>query len=133
MERIRWDDRISVNNFEIDNQHKYLIQLVNTLILNSNAKVNSAIIGESLQNLLKYTKEHFHDEEILLDRHNYPKLEEHKKEHKKFVLEIAGFCKDVLHGKSTITEEMISFLVYWFLNHTSVNDQDYKSYIQSEN
>ena len=129
MDIIQWNDRISVNNFEIDNQHRYLIQLVNNLILNSNAKVNSAIIGDSLQNLLKYTKEHFRDEEILLEKHNYPKLVEHRKEHKNFVLKIAGFCKDVLQGKSTVTVEMISFLVTWFLNHTSINDQDYKSFI----
>ena len=129
METIQWNDQISVNNFEIDNQHKYLIQLVNNLIMNSNAKVNSAIIGESLQNLLIFTREHFRDEEILLAKHNYPKFEEHKKEHKKFVKIIAGFCKDVLHRKSTVTVEMISFLVDWFLNHTSVNDQDYKCYI----
>jgi hemerythrin-like metal-binding protein len=129
METIQWSESISVNNYEIDKQHKYLIQLTNNLILNSNAKVNSAIIGESLQNLLKYTKDHFKAEEELLYKHNYPKLEEHKKEHKKFLLQIICFIKDVLHGKSTVTEEMINFLVDWLLNHTSVHDQDYKSYI----
>lgn len=120
MESIQWSESISVNNYKIDNQHKYLIQLVNNLILNSNAEVNSEIIGETLQNLLKYTKDHFKDEEALLSIYNYPKLEEHKKEHKKFLLKIVGFCKDVWQGKSTVTEEMISFLVGWLLNHTSV-------------
>jgi hemerythrin len=129
METIQWSESISVNNYEIDNQHKYLIQLTNNLILNSNAKVHSEIIGETLTKLYKYIKEHFEDEEALLEKFNYPKLEEHKKEHRKFVLKIVGFCKDVLEGKSTVTEEMISFLVDWLLNHTSVDDQDYKSYI----
>ena len=129
METIQWSESISVDNYEIDNQHKYLIQLTNNLILNSNAKVNSVIIGETLQKLYKYIKEHFKDEEALLEKCNYPKLEEHKEEHKKFVLKIVRFCKDVLDGKSTVTEEMISFLVDWILNHTSVDDQDYKSYI----
>ena len=129
METIQWSDSISVNNYVIDNQHKYLIQLVNNLILNSNAKVNSEIIGKTLQNLILFTRDHFRDEEALLARHNYPRFEEHKKEHKKFLLKIVGFCKDVSDGKSTVTEEMISFLVDWFLNHTSVDDQEYKSYI----
>ena len=129
METIQWSERISVNNYDIDNQHKYLIQLTNNLILNSNAKVNSAIIGETLTKLYKYIKEHFKDEEALLEKFNYPKLEEHKKEHRKFVLRIAGFCKDVYDRKSTVTEEMISFLVVWLLNHTGVDDQDYKNYI----
>jgi hemerythrin-like metal-binding protein len=131
METIKWSESISVNNYEIDNQHKYLIQLTNNLILNSNAKVNSEIIGETLLKLYKYIKEHFKDEEALLDKFNYPKLEEHKKEHRKFVLKTVKFCKDVLDGKSTVTEEMISFLSGWILNHISVDDQDYKSYIQT--
>jgi hemerythrin-like metal-binding protein len=129
METIQWSESISINNSDIDNQHKNLIQLTNNLILNSNAKVNSEIIGETLQKLLKYIKEHFKDEEELLEKCNYPKLEEHKEEHKKFVLKIVWFCKDVLDGKSTVTEEMISFLVDWLLNHTSIDDQDYKNYI----
>jgi hemerythrin len=129
METIQWSDSISVNNSDIDNQHKNLIQLTNDLILNSNAGVNSEIIGETLQKLLKHIKQHFKDEEELLEKCNYPKLEEHKEEHKKFVLKIVQFCKDVLDGKSTVTEEMINFLSGWLLNHTSVNDQDYKNYI----
>jgi len=129
METIQWSESISVNNYEIDNQHKNLFQLTNNLILNSNAKVNSEIIGETLQKLIKYIKEHFKDEEELLEKCNYPKLEEHKKEHKKFVLKIVSFCNDVLCGKSTVTEEMIRFLVDWLSVHTSVNDQDYKNYI----
>ena len=129
MEIIQWSESICVNNSEIDNQHKNLIQLTNNLILNSNAKVNSEIIGETLQKLLKYIKEHFKDEEELLEKCNYPKLEEHKKEHKKFVKKIVDFCNDVLNGKSAVTEEMIYFLVDWLLNHTSIDDQDYKNYI----
>ena len=57
----------------------------------------------------------FLPEEALLAKCNYPKLEEHKKEHRKFVLKIVRFWKDVLDGKSTVTEEMISFLVGWLL------------------
>jgi len=65
METIQWSDSISVNNYAIDNQHKYLIQLVNNLILNSNAKVNSEIIGKTLQDLILFTRDHFRDEEAL--------------------------------------------------------------------
>lgn len=129
METIQWSESISVNNSDIDNQHKNLIELTNNLILNSNAGVNSEIIGETLQKLLKHIKQHFKDEEELLEKCNYPKLEEHKVEHKKFVLKIVQFCKDVLDRKSTVTKEMINFLAGWLLNHTSVNDQDYKNYI----
>lgn len=129
MEIIKWNKSISVNNLSIDSQHKRLIELTNDLILQSNAKANSSIINESLSELLKYTREHFRDEENLLKEHNYPKLEEHKKSHERFIYKIAMFCKDVIDGKDNVTEEMIKFLVDWLLKHTSVEDQDYKKYI----
>ncbi len=39
------------------------------------------------------------------------------------------FCKDVIDGKDTVTEEMIRFLADWLLTYTSIDDQDYKKYI----
>lgn len=129
MEAIKWTESISVNNSNIDSQHKHLIRLTNNLILQSNAKANSCIINESLSELLIYAKEHFRDEEKLLKEHNYPKLEAHRKRHEKFIYKIAMFCKDVIDGKDTVTEEMIRFLADWLLTHTSVDDQDYKKYI----
>ena len=129
MEIIRWNKDISVNNSSIDSQHKRLIGLTNNLILQSNAKANSSIINESLSELLKYAREHFRDEEKLLKEHNYPKLEAHRKSHEKFIYKIAMFCKDVIDGKDTVTEEMIRFLADWLLTYTSIDDQDYKKYI----
>ena len=129
METIEWSESISVNNSNIDSQHRHLIALTNNLILHSNAKTNSRLINESLSELLKYAKMHFRDEEKLLKEYDYPKLEAHRKEHERFTHRIVFFCKDVIDQKETVTEEMISFLVDWLLNHTSVDDQDYKKYI----
>ena len=129
METIQWTEKISVNNEKIDNQHKKLIELTNDLILHSNATPNSKIVNETLYELLKYTKYHFHDEEELMENFNYPKLEEHKKAHKDFVYQIVMFCNDVSEGKATVTNEILNFLTRWLIQHTSIDDQDYKKYI----
>ncbi len=129
MELIQWSDKISVNNTRIDNQHKKLIELVNNLILNSNAKANSEIINETLSELLKYTRYHFKDEEELMELRQYPKLDSHREIHKEFVYKITLFCKDVTEGKDSVTEEVLQFLVDWLSQHTSIEDQDYKNYL----
>lgn len=129
METIQWSEKISVNNDRIDNQHKKLFDLTNDLILHSNAKTNSEIINETLYELLKYTKYHFHDEEQLMEQFNYPKLEEHKKTHKEFIYTVVMFCNDVSEGKATVTNELLIFLTEWLIKHTSIDDQDYKNYI----
>lgn len=120
---------MSVNNSRIDYQHKELIDITNKLIQNSKAKVDSEIVGRILSQLLQYVKYHFNEEEELLKEHNYPKLDSHKEEHRRFMQKMAKFTLDVIDGKSSLTEEMINFLVGWLLIHTSVDDQDYKNYI----
>ena len=129
MNLIRWTDSLSLKNLQIDHQHKELIRLTNNLILNSNAHVHSEIIGETLHELLMYSKRHFKSEEEFLEKINYPKLAEHRANHEEFVYEIAMFCEDVMNGKSTVTKEMIQYLVKWIVNHTSKDDLDYKNYI----
>lgn len=129
MEKIKWDDSLSVNNSIIDNQHKELFELTNELILNCKSDINSPLVGETLRDLLKYAKKHFKEEEKFLKELDYPKLEEHKKMHIDFIFKVAMFSKDVMDGKSSTAEEMIKFLVDWVVNHTSNADQDYKNYI----
>jgi hemerythrin len=129
MNLIQWNESFSVNNLLIDNQHRNLFKLTNNLILNSNAKVNSEIISETLHDLILYAKTHFKDEEELLKKHHYPKFSEHKTMHENFIYEIAMFCEDVVNRKTTVAEDMINYLVNWIFNHTCKDDQDYKNYI----
>jgi len=129
METMKWSESISVGNNLIDEQHKKLFKLTNNLILNSNAYVNSAIIAETLNDLLAYIRTHFKDEEVLMKKYNYPQIIEHKKEHDDFIYKVAMFCKDVIDNKATVTEEMLSFLVNWLYFHISKVDQNYKIYL----
>lgn len=118
-----------MNNLVIDNQHKKLFEITNNLILQSNAKVYSEIINKTLSELLQYTKYHFHAEEELLEKRNYPKLDEHRKAHNEFIYKITFFCKDVVDEKSSVVEELLDFLVAWLLQHLTIDDQDYKNYM----
>ena len=127
--KLEWSEAISIDNARIDHQHKRLIAITNNLIEHSNAKANSEIISETLQELLKYTREHFHDEEALMESLHYPKLAEHKKIHEAFVQKMAEFCYQVTENEKTVTEELLNFLVNWLLVHTREDDQDYKNYI----
>lgn len=129
MEPIQWTKNISVNNEKIDNQHKKLIKLTNDLILHSDATPNSKIVNETLYELLKYTEYHFQVEEKLMEKINYPKLEEHRKKHQDFVYQVAMFCNDVSEGKATVTNEILKFLSSWLIQHVSIADQDLVNYL----
>lgn len=129
MNLIEWTEDISVNNYLIDSQHKKIFSITNDLIINCSEEADITIISEALHELIKYTKTHFKDEEELLAKHNYPKLNEHKEKHEEFVYEIAMFCGDVMENKENVNIDMIEYLTEWVLNHTSKDDQDYKNYL----
>lgn len=126
---VKWTQELSLNNENIDEQHKKLFALTNELIMHSDADAHSEIINETLYELLQYVDIHFSEEEEMLEKVGYPKLEEHKKIHRSFTKKIAMFCRDVVRGKAHIAEELLVFLTGWIYQHTSIDDQDYKNYI----
>lgn len=127
--KVHWSSELSLNNEDIDAQHQKLFALTNELIDQSDAHAHSEIVNETLYELLKYIDVHFTDEEELLEKINYPKLDEHKKLHRGFTKKIAMFCHDVVKGKAKITENLLEYLIAWILQHTGIDDQDYKNYV----
>jgi len=128
--KVYWTQELSLGNEDIDEQHQKLFALTNELIDHSDAEARSEIINETLYELLQYIDVHFRDEEEMLQKINYPKLEEHKKIHRSFTKKIAMFCHDVVKGKSKVAEHLLEYLIAWLSQHTSVDDQDYKRYLQ---
>lgn len=126
---VEWSEELSLNNEDIDAQHKKLFALTNELINHSDADAHSEIINETLYELLQYVDVHFSDEEEMLAKINYPKLEEHRKIHRSFTRKIAMFCQDVVKGKAHIAEDLLDYLTGWIIQHTSIEDQDYKNYL----
>lgn len=128
MEKLAWSKDISLNNAMLDNQHMRLFEIANQLIENANTNTNPELISETLHNLLQYSKLHFKAEELYLQSINYPKIEDHIKEHSSFVYQIAMFCKDVSEGKSDLSAEMLDYLVVWIREHTSKEGADFRKY-----
>lgn len=125
----QWTEALSLDNETIDNQHQKLFNIINELIKHADADVHSEILNETLYELLLYVDFHFSDEEEMLMKTNYPRLEEHKKIHRSFTKKIAMLCKDVVKGESNVTHNLITFLSEWLIQHIGVEDQDYKDFI----
>lgn len=129
MQVIEWNPDMSVNHKKIDEQHKEIIELTNTLIKNADAKVTSEIISESLENLIKHYRAHFQLEEEFLESQQYSNLRYHKGLHDQFRYDVAMFSKAVLENKHSVTEDMIKYLVDWVYSHVFGEDQEYKKYL----
>jgi len=131
---VTWNESYSVGLELIDNQHKELVKMVNSLFAGCKQGVVSADIAylRTISKALEYARIHFSDEEKYMSLVKYPKLEEHKKEHEEFVVEIKASMKLFEEGK-TEPIDMANFLKNWLLNHIAISDKQYAPYFKNLN
>ena len=125
---MEWGPALSVNVKQFDDQHKNLVAMVNQLHDAMKVGKGKEIIGEISAALLDYTKRHFSAEETLMKLHNYPGYEEQKKVHNQLVSQILDIQKKFDAG-TVISQEVITFLKNWLVNHIQGMDQKYGSYL----
>ena len=91
MSRIKWDDSMSVNISEIDQQHKQLITIINDLHEAMSEGRGKKILRVILRQLTDYTEIHFETEEIYFDKYKFPDAKNHNAEHAEFIQKISEF------------------------------------------
>ena len=123
--RIQWKDDYSVGVPELDEQHKGLINLINRLTEEGH---RSSVVGDTLDALDRYAREHFGTEEALLRDCGDQHLEEHAKQHRAFE-EWLDAIKQIYRFATTpdpFADTVNAFLRNWLINHILKTDMAYK-------
>jgi len=122
---IAWDDKLATGLTDVDSQHQHLFDLTNQLgaLHASGATVEQ--ITEILNELKRYTVEHFVTEEALM--HSQPVSEAHRnahfRAHQGFVKHIERTGALVASDPGVTVELLLSFLAQWLLHHVANMDQ----------
>jgi len=128
-----WNDSYLVGLPNIDEQHKKLVALINSLFHSCKETGSAAKIAyaRAFSEIADYTQTHFKDEEVFLEKSGYPELPMHKVEHKNFVDEIwVQFAK--FKEGSTPLVGLPRLLKAWLLNHIAIKDKKYAAFILSK-
>lgn len=126
-----WDNSIALGIPTIDEQHKALFGMVNTLndaIKNGDA---SEVVGEVIWNLVTYVTEHFSAEERLMLSCSYPGLAAHRVEHDQFVSRLQEIQGNFIKGRE-MGEDVLDFMVDWLVCHIKGTDQGYSRFIHQQ-
>lgn len=124
---MEWNKIFITGVENIDKQHKTLFNTITKLKKSTidPTKSTQDDIHAILVYLVKYTKYHFSYEEKYMESINYVNLDEHKKVHRRFLVEL----KDIIieyKTKGTYKEvQLYIFLVKWLQKHIAVEDQKY--------
>ncbi len=127
---IKWEEKYSVGVDSMDNQHKKLVQMINDIFDELRGGGTHESLLKIIEGLVEYTQVHFKAEEAVFEKFGYAETEEHKKEHEKFIAQVADFQKGFEEGKIPMTMDIITFLKDWLFSHILGTDQKYSSFFK---
>ncbi|MEH6650994.1 MAG: hemerythrin family protein [Motiliproteus sp.] len=93
---IIWQEKMSINNKCIDDEHKYLFCLINSVEIALKLESGDKYITMLLDQLEEYTRDHFSHEEAIQIKIKYPYYPQHKQEHQQILDQISVLKTKVL-------------------------------------
>jgi hemerythrin len=129
MQLLKWKDSYSMDEEQIDEQHKGLFKLSNEIYNLVEAGVDdSEQFRELFMALTDYSIEHFIYEEMYLEKEGYPDLKNHIKQHLEFSDKLKELAVGINH--ETHIKSIGDFVTTWLLQHVLDEDMKYKTFIE---
>ena len=122
---MEWRSEFQIDIEEIDKQHRRLFDKINDFIETTREGAHSGIL-EVFNFLANHTQTFFKTEEELMRRYDYPFLESHLQEHKRFIENFMALATEAEAG--TCDPNYLSFRVQlllfdWFTGHLAKTDR----------
>jgi len=127
-----WTDAYSTGIAEVDQQHKKLIELINSLHDAMVKGQGKDVLGKILRELVDYCASHFAMEERMFDKHGYPDAADHKEKHQKMTSKVLALQAQFEQGKATMTIDVMDFLQQWLDKHILGTDKKYVPFLKSK-
>ena len=117
MKKITWDESLSVDGGEIDEDHRRLVDLFNMLSRAVEEGDAAEYIDAVLEELVSCTIWHFRHEERLMLMYKYDGLEAHKDEHNDLIDSVRELQQKFHKANNLLTNEDIEYLEDWLTQH----------------
>ena len=117
MKKIIWDESLSVDGGEIDEDHRRLVDLFNILSRSVEEGDATEYIDAVLEELISCTIWHFRHEERLMLMYKYDGIEAHKDEHNDLIDSVRELQQKFHKENRLLTNEDIEYLEDWLTQH----------------
>lgn len=128
MKKIVWDEMYSVGVAELDNHHRRLAELINSLIDHAQAASDRQLVEKAMSALRAYAFYHFGREELLMAQSGFPSLGPHLTEHEMFCETLKQIGNNAAMGLVDL-KRLSDFLVDWWSHHILEVDMQYKPFM----
>ena len=123
----QWQEEYSVGVKELDDQHRTLLNIINTLVEKQSDFENQKYFTTNLPSLIHYAYTHFATEEGYLHKANFPDLQQHILEHVDFIMQTLSLSEKSKTHDMTSRKELLDFLEKWYALHVLGSDRHYIS------
>jgi len=132
MNKIQWDDSLSVGVDVIDEQHQKWIAHYNSVVEAIEAQGGPAPVTKTLGFLIDYTEMHFATETGFMNESSYPGMDAHLAKHEELRQTVANLIADYEEeGETAQLESAVeTFLGNWLITHIRDTDQLFGAYIK---
>ena len=140
---IIWRNQMSVGNDLIDQDHRYLFCLINSIELAMRHEDDTDALLVFVGQLVKYTQFHFEREESIQKKALYPQSGSHHDVHQEILGHIGELERDVReyheHSRAgalvdgereMITQRVMLLLREWVLDHVLKDDKRMEPYLR---
>ena len=122
MREIKWGQVLSIGVDEIDEDHRKLISIFNTLNHALTEGESPEYLSAVLEELINCTIWHFSHEERLMLKHRYPEIKAHKEIHRELIASAKDLQQRILQSDKPIEDEDVEFLECWLTEHIFTDD-----------
>jgi len=121
---IAWKDSFKIGFEQVDSQHRQLFELLNKLVLFCEKGSDIKNLQKTMDFLVNYAFQHFHDEESVQIQYNYPEYREHKLMHDNFKTTIEELISRFKENGSSeeLSKDVNRIVVRWVINHIQNED-----------
>lgn len=128
-----WSDDLSCGNKKVDDDHRFLLGLINELYTEIKNDDDEHTIEDTFHKMQDYTKHHFADEEEIMRNSGYPDLEAHAAEHKQFMERLeTSFNLYMKAPNKHASVELIGILASLWQKHVGYTDKAFATFLKSK-
>lgn len=126
---------LNLGIYEIDVQHLWLIKIIVELELGSkidNNRLRDDIFFKASQEILRYIREHFSAEEMILKRFNFTENTKHFKQHRNFIDIFNNRLQQKKDGFYIAHYGLVSDMKEWLISHVAIEDRMFSIYFKDK-
>ena len=120
-----WKDDYETGDSTVDEQHKYLFKLANSLMVTRVLDCKPIIME-----LYEYTRVHFKDEEAIMAEFKYPALDDHKKLHINLISNLNSLSENFDQSED-FRDDLAAVFGNWIINHILNEDLRFANFVAS--